>query len=166
RQAIKPSMRDTGARRTRKSAKAKSSPSKSMLPMDEYLRIGRAAMPDGRAVELRLPQGGKGAVDLRLYRAGDLSPDGNHVYMDPATGGVVSIDRIGDRPLRERFLAAMAPIHYGEFGGLPIKTLWAVLGITPALLFVTGLVAWWRPKRKQGQPTTERELEEVALAGN
>jgi uncharacterized iron-regulated membrane protein len=166
RQAVKPSMRDAGARRARKGVKPKASLSKSMLPVNEYLRIGRAAMPDGRAVELRLPQGGKGTVDLRFYRVGDLSPDGNHVYMDAASGTVLSIDRIADRPLRERFLAALAPIHYGEFGSLPIKTLWAMLGVTPALLFVTGLVAWWRPKRQPDRLTTRNEPEEeVALAG-
>ncbi len=125
------------------------------LPLDEYVRLGRAAMPDGVPVELRLPEPGKGPVDLRLYRAGDLAPSGNHVYMNPGTGAVVMIDRIVDRPLGARFLAAMSPIHYAQFGGMPIKIAWALLGLTPVLLFVTGLLAWWRPQSKSRPKITQ-----------
>ena len=139
----------------------------SMRPLDEYLRIARRAMPDGVAVELRLPAPGKGPVDLRLYRAGDLAPSGNHVYLHPATAAVVMVDRIVDRPIGARFLAALSPIHYGQFGGIPIKAAWALLGLTPVLLFVTGLIAWWRPaKSKASRPASEQTgSEDLALAG-
>ena len=97
-------------------------------------------------------------MDLRLYRAGDLSPSANHVYLHPATGEVVQVERIADRPLSARFLASMAPIHYGEFGGMTIKVAWALLGLSPLLLFVTGLIAWWRPKSRAGQPAVEEAV--------
>jgi uncharacterized iron-regulated membrane protein len=110
-------------------------------------------------MELRLPESGKGAVDLRLYRAGDLSPSGNHVYLDPATGKVLMVDRVVDRPLGARFIAAMAPLHYAQFGGMTIKIAWALFGLAPLLLFVTGLFAWWRPaKSKQPQEVDEQVL--------
>jgi len=34
-------------------------------------------------------------------------------------------------------------LHVGNFAGLPIKVLWAVLGLAPPLLFVTGFIMWW-----------------------
>jgi uncharacterized iron-regulated membrane protein len=76
-------------------------------------------------------------------------------------------DRTADRPIGARFLAALAPIHYGQFGGTPIKVAWALLGLTPVLLFVTGLIAWWRPaKRKSNQMAHEQAgSEDLALAG-
>jgi uncharacterized iron-regulated membrane protein len=129
------------------------------LSLDEYVRIGRTAMPDAVPVELRLPEPGKGPVDLRLYRAGDLSPSGNHVYLDPASGTVLMIDRVVDRPIGARFLAAMSPIHYAQFGGLTIKVAWAVLGLTPVLLFITGLIAWWRPAKSKPTQTVPKETE-------
>jgi uncharacterized iron-regulated membrane protein len=136
------------------------------LSLDEYVQLGRAAMPDGVPVELRLPEPGKGPVDLRLYRAGDLSPSGNHVYLDPATGAVLMIDRIVDRPIGARFLAAMSPLHYAQFGGMTVKVAWALFGLAPLLLFVTGLIAWWRPKSQSNQ-TAPREAgrEDLAIAG-
>jgi uncharacterized iron-regulated membrane protein len=129
------------------------------LSLDEYVRLGRVAMPDGVPVELRLPERGKGPVDLRLYRAGDLSPSGNHAYLDPASGAVLMIDRVVDRPIGARFLAAMSPIHYAQFGGLTIKIAWALLGLTPMLLFITGLIAWWRPAKSKPTQTVSKETE-------
>jgi uncharacterized iron-regulated membrane protein len=132
---------------------------KAALSLDAYVRIGRAAMPDGVAMELRLPDKPKSPVDLRLYRAGDLAPSGNHVYLDPANGAVLMVDRIVDRPLGGRFLAAMSPLHYAQFGGLAAKIAWALFGLAPLLLFVTGLFAWWRPaKTKSPEPASEREV--------
>jgi uncharacterized iron-regulated membrane protein len=142
-------------------------PASGRLPLDDYLRVGQAAMPDGVPVELRLPEKEKGPVDLRLYRAGDLSPSGNHVYLDPSSGAVLAIDRIVDRPLGARFLAAMSPVHYAQFGGMTLKIAWALFGLTPLLLFVTGLIAWWRPaKSKSGRPApAEADSENLALTG-
>lgn len=139
----------------------------SMRSLDQYVRIGSAAMSDGVAIEVRLPAPGRGPVDLRLYRSGDFSPDGNHVYLDPATAEVIRVDRIVDRPIGARFLAALAPIHYGQFGGVPVKIAWALLGVTPVILFVTGFLAWWRPaKRKAKQPLTEQlQSADLAQAG-
>jgi uncharacterized iron-regulated membrane protein len=125
----------------------------SRLSLDEYVRAGRAAMADGVPMELRLPEGAKGPIDVRLYRAGDIAPSGNHVYLDPASGSVVMVDRIVDRPIGARFLAAMSPLHYAQFGGMAVKIAWALFGLAPLLLFVTGLLAWWKPVRvKSPQP--------------
>jgi uncharacterized iron-regulated membrane protein len=136
----------------------KTAGSEGKLSLDEYVRIGHAAMPDGVPMELRLPDKPKSPVDLRLYRAGDLAPSGNHVYLDPSNGAVLMVDRIVDRPPGARFLAAMSPLHYAQFGGIAVKIAWALFGLAPLLLFVSGLLAWWRPaKQKSPEPTPERE---------
>jgi uncharacterized iron-regulated membrane protein len=133
------------------------------ISLDEYIRLGRAAMADGIPVELRLPEGAKGPIDLRLYRAGDLSPSGNHVYLDPATGSVVMVDRIVDRPIGARFLAAMSPLHYAQFGGMTAKVAWALFGLAPLLLFVTGLLAWWKPATKKSPQPAPKPKHEVMV---
>jgi uncharacterized iron-regulated membrane protein len=48
------------------------------------------------------------------------------------------LDRPGD-PL----LQAAIKLHFGRFGGMPGRLLWIALGLTPAALFVTGLIMWW-----------------------
>jgi uncharacterized iron-regulated membrane protein len=37
----------------------------------------------------------------------------------------------------------LSRLHFGRFGGWPIKALWTVLGLIPLLLFITGAVMWW-----------------------
>ncbi|HXP84600.1 MAG TPA: PepSY-associated TM helix domain-containing protein [Bryobacteraceae bacterium] len=34
-------------------------------------------------------------------------------------------------------------IHFGNFGGWPVKLIWTLLGFAPVLLFITGVIMWW-----------------------
>jgi uncharacterized iron-regulated membrane protein len=130
------------------------------LALDQYIQIGRRAMPDGEPVELRLPETGKGPVDLRLHRAGDLSPSGNHVYIQPASGEVLAVDRVVDRPMGARFLGSMSPLHYAQFGGVAVKIVWSIFGLTPLVLFVTGLLYWLRPAKQKSQSLPAERVEQ------
>jgi uncharacterized iron-regulated membrane protein len=129
-----------------------------LRPLSEYLRVGASAMPDGMATEMRLPDGEKGAVDLRLRRTGDLSPSGNHVYLEPSTAKVLAVSRIADQPLPAQIYGAFSPLHYGEFGGLPVKLIWGLIGLMPSVLFVTGLMTWWPAKRRKPATVIQEEL--------
>jgi uncharacterized iron-regulated membrane protein len=152
----------TGEPAPPKAPRVTASADHAMRPLDDYLRASAAAMPDGIPTELRLPENNKAPVDLRLHRPGDLSLSGNHVYLEPSTGSVLAVSRESDLPMGARIFGAFAPIHYGEFGGLPIKLLWAFLGVIPSVLFVTGLITWWRPSKPKAPFSTREEL---ALAG-
>jgi uncharacterized iron-regulated membrane protein len=44
----------------------------------------------------------------------------------------------------EGFLLALIRLHFGRFGGVEIQALWCLLGLIPALLFVTGFIVWWK----------------------
>ena len=43
----------------------------------------------------------------------------------------------------EAVLLALIQLHFGRFGGLTVRFLWLLLGLLPAVLFVTGFVLWW-----------------------
>ena len=147
--------------------KSTDKPSERKQSLDEYLAIGRAAVPDGVPTELRVPETLKGAVVVRFWRAGDLTAAGsNRVYIDPSNARVLSTDLAANWTLGVRLFQALAPIHYGEFGGLPLKLLWSLLGVTPAVLFVTGLVVWSRPSRKKDGRKISTELRERELSRN
>lgn len=47
----------------------------------------------------------------------------------------------------ESLLLGMIQLHFGRFGGLPIRFLWVVLGLLPTVLFVSGFVLWWTRRR-------------------
>ena len=128
--------------------KTKAATSKAAMHLDDYVSSAKTAMPDGIPVELRLPES-KGGVEVQMRAAGDLGPAANHVWLDPATGRVLAIDRVADRLRGVRLLAAFKPIHYGQVGGGPIRILWGLGGLVPALLFVTGLITWWKPSKRK-----------------
>jgi uncharacterized iron-regulated membrane protein len=48
----------------------------------------------------------------------------------------------------EQLLLSLIQLHFGRFGGLGIRVSWAVLGLVPAALFVTGFALWWRRVRR------------------
>jgi uncharacterized iron-regulated membrane protein len=37
----------------------------------------------------------------------------------------------------------LARLHFGRFGAAATKALWALLGLIPPALFVTGAIMWW-----------------------
>ena len=47
----------------------------------------------------------------------------------------------------EGMLLLFIDLHFGRFGGLGVRTLWVILGLVPAVLFVTGFVVWWKSVR-------------------
>lgn len=44
----------------------------------------------------------------------------------------------------EAFLLQLVALHFGRFGGLEVRVAWAILGLAPTLLFLTGFIVWWR----------------------
>jgi uncharacterized iron-regulated membrane protein len=44
----------------------------------------------------------------------------------------------------DQVLYWLAQAHFGRFAGVPVKIVWTVLGLAPAVLFITGLVMWWK----------------------
>lgn len=49
------------------------------------------------------------------------------------------------------------PLHFGDYGGLTLKVIWAVLDIVSIIVLWTGLMLWWK-KRKQYTPDIEAKV--------
>jgi uncharacterized iron-regulated membrane protein len=54
-------------------------------------------------------------------------------------------------------------LHFGNFAGNKTKALWVVLGLLPALLFVTGTIMWWN---RVLSPSARRAKRAAATAGS
>jgi uncharacterized iron-regulated membrane protein len=77
-------------------------------------------------------------------------------YLDPPT------DANFQRRFGDRLAYWLARLHFGRFGGHPMKIVWVLFGIAPAILFVTGAVMWWtrvlRPRsRSAGRLASVRQ---------
>jgi uncharacterized iron-regulated membrane protein len=89
----------------------------------------------------------------------------------PAAAGSKTITIIRVRRPRtkgEKILRGFSAAHYGNFGGWPLKVLYVLLGLAPAILFVTGVIMWWNrvlsPAARRLMRRTEATAELVTTA--
>jgi uncharacterized iron-regulated membrane protein len=48
----------------------------------------------------------------------------------------------------DTFIPFVLDAHFGRFGGWWGRITWAVLGLAPAVLFITGFLIWWRGRKR------------------
>lgn len=79
-----------------------------------------------------------------VFGAGSAQLGGETLIYKGATGEFVRSQANFGRleGVTGKILDAMFPLHFGNFGGLLVKTVWAILGIATALLPITGLMLW------------------------
>jgi uncharacterized iron-regulated membrane protein len=83
---------------------------------------------------------------LVLFAAAQPTPTGpgslSSIYLDR-----YSLERLpeitANQSLGDVILTWLTPLHVGNFGGLPVKIAWLILGLAPPVLFVTGFITWW-----------------------
>jgi uncharacterized iron-regulated membrane protein len=46
----------------------------------------------------------------------------------------------------DKFNACIAPLHFGNFGGIILKIIYSLLALTPGILSVSGFLIWYRRK--------------------
>lgn len=64
--------------------------------------------------------------------------------VDAASGKVVAVR---DMPWYATALFISQPLHFGDYGGLPLKIIWAVLDIVTVIILVSGLYLWIAKRR-------------------
>jgi uncharacterized iron-regulated membrane protein len=124
-------------------------------PLDNVLATATQTIPDAELTILTFPATGNGSFTVRKRLRGDWSRLGNqYLYIDRYSGDVLRVDRLDRLPLGARLVNAMAPLHYGSFGGHWTRILWIVMGLVPGILSVSGFLMWWnRVIAKRLQPS-------------
>lgn len=70
----------------------------------------------------------------------------------------LEVTAIGQRPWYMDALSMSQPLHFGDYGGMPMKVLWAVLDVLTIVVLGSGLYLWWVRRRT---PAIQRERAEV-----
>jgi uncharacterized iron-regulated membrane protein len=76
------------------------------------------------------------------------------VMIDAETGKVATTK---DVPWYITVLLMSQPLHFGDYGGLGLKIVWALLDVITIIVLWSGLVLWWR--RRQTKLTKLQEGE-------
>ena len=108
------------------------------------LAAAHHALPRARLAWIEAPGPGTGVFKLRMQQPGDPSARFPHsyVYVDQYDGRVLAVldaDKAGASTLINNWLH---PLHDASVGGLSTRILAVMVGLVPAILFVTGLLRW------------------------
>jgi uncharacterized iron-regulated membrane protein len=90
------------------------------------------------------------------------------VLVDVTTGRVTSVVEM---PWYLRVLEVCRPLHFGDYGGVPLKILWAIFDVAAIIVLITGLILWFTRRKSRDEwiqkivdrnnPEPEKALEDA-----
>jgi len=125
-------------------------PAAPLYSIDALLREADRVLP-APTTWINLPQTPQAPVTVRKKLPQESHPNGrNFVYLDQYTGRVLQVENALTAPLGTRIANLLYPIHTGAIAGTPTRMLQSAVGLSPLLLFITGLAMW--NSRRKGKP--------------
>ncbi len=113
--------------------------------LEAVLHAAQGAAPGGRvwSVSDPLMKGTESYVLLDRGAAGDFSHR-DIVRVREGDARVLSVWHYGERhSAGDWVLWSMHPLHFGTVWGMAVKVVWSLLGVSLAVLTITGLVMYW-----------------------
>ncbi|MFC0252527.1 PepSY-associated TM helix domain-containing protein [Massilia consociata] len=110
----------------------------------------QARYPDARVSRVGIPARPEQPYEVRVRQPGELrhGPGATRVSVDAGSGAVLrTVDPLAARG-GDWFVSTLYPLHTGEAFGTAGRIVISVVGLTPLLFFVTGLVVWIKFRRK------------------
>jgi uncharacterized iron-regulated membrane protein len=132
--------------------------------LDQAMAQARKVLPDNNPQFIAFPGGSfSSRHHYAVFFQGD-TPLTEHLLtpalIDAETGAFTDARPM---PWYNQALSLSQPLHFGDYGGLPLKILWAVLTIFTIVILVTGIYLWLG-KRRSSVAAHVREVETGGLA--
>lgn len=131
------------------------------LDVAAAIAVAHETVPGATLARVSFPRSGASALEVVMAPGGvRRSNEIGYVslYFDRRDGALLEQRKHDVASVGDFVMAWVGAAHTGNFGGWPVKILWAVLGLAPPLLFVTGALMWWnRVVRKKlgGSPSSQ-----------
>lgn len=130
-----------------------------------------APLPDVTAMIARVQRDIPGADVTQIFfheagRAGQIAQVAvaapahlarNESFTFAGDGRLLAKAGFTDGSLGMRVYGMITPLHYGTYGGLPLKLIYVVLGAGLTLIIATGGTIWLARRREQGRPASRLE---------
>jgi uncharacterized iron-regulated membrane protein len=144
---------------TPKPPEVKSTPiGEESITIDEALQQSLATIPEAKASFISIPTEPEAVFTIYMKQPDDTQYFANQVDIDRFSGEVLHVINSKSAGLGDRILNAFVPMHYGTFGGLATRILYVFVGLSPTILFITGLFMYRLRRRPQKATHSSREL--------
>jgi uncharacterized iron-regulated membrane protein len=122
---------------------------KSPLSLSVLINTANAAIPGTNTTFISIPtKPTETFMSVQTFPHETVDTEGQtRIYLDRYSGKVLYLKNALEPSLGDRVLNWFHPLHYGTFGGLPMRILYVFVGIAPSILFITSLVMWKYRKR-------------------
>lgn len=129
---------------------------RSPLPLSSLLAKSEVALPGGRISMAYFPPRPAEEVTIRKHFPDQQTGrfDLSTVTLNRYTGAILRADKVLQATGLFQVKLGLANFHFGSIGGLPTRILYVGVGLTPLLLFGTGLSMYQHRKWKKAQRQT------------
>lgn len=111
--------------------------------IDRWVAAARRELPGLRITAIYLPFSAGSPVTVQGQRAAWLVRERtNAVFIDPRDDRVLGVRDAQAIGAAERWVHTADPLHFGNFGGLGVKLLWAAFGLLLCTLALSGAVVY------------------------
>ncbi len=105
----------------------------------------RIIYPEDQLTRIVMPAGPQGAVAVRMRLPGEIHPLGRtFVFFDQYEGKLLRNDNIFEANSAARIYSWLYPLHTGFYAGTATRLLNSFLGLSLALLALSGCWIWIR----------------------
>ena len=123
------------------------------LPPSELLRRINAQLPGFEVYSLGYKTGKSGVLEASVtgldVRYGTRARTQATTHLDAYTGQVDTHDLPGHMEGWDTAVNSFFMLHFGSFGGNPVRWMYLLLGLCGALVFYTGNLLWIESRRKK-----------------
>jgi uncharacterized iron-regulated membrane protein len=152
---IRPALASAGVFRTPYKPAGVSELTEPAITAQQALNAARRLYPAAIMVRSTLPTSKAPVYGFRLLQDDEWRrwAGTTTVFVDPANGKILSFYETSTAPLFNKVNDNAYPLHTGEAGGVLLRLLVMLGGLSLPALYVTGLWAWLR-KRRQRRPVS------------
>jgi uncharacterized iron-regulated membrane protein len=138
---------------------------KALASVDAAVETARKALPEMNTASVIFPTSRFGSPRHYLIwtrgRTAVTSQLFTPVLIDVETGALISAHGL---PLYLRILEISRPLHFGDYGGWPLKVIWALLDLMTIGVLASGLYLWLhRAKSPADNPLSETDQPPATL---
>lgn len=121
-----------------------------LASLDRVVEAAQAAKPEGVASFIAFPDTQFSVpnhfIVLMRGREGFSEKLIDLVIVDAASGAV---NEVRELPLYLKTLVLSEPLHFGDYGGLPLKILWLAFTLMLLMMPISGLIIFYQRKKKR-----------------